>query len=362
MRALGPAPPRPVTVFAFGKAAVPMARGALRAWPVQGGLVVSLAEASLPPLTVRRGGHPTPRPDAAAVGDEALALAATLGPEDVALALVSGGGSAMLERPREGVSLDEIASLTDALMRAGGDIAELNAVRRRLSAIKGGGLARAIAPARLVNVVLSDVPGASPALVASGPTCAPPDGPDPIEVLGRHGLLDAVSPALRRWLARPMPPLTGPIETIVAADNGTARRATGLADRGLRLRGEARDVGAAFAREGPGAGWVAGGETVVTVVGEGRGGRSLELALGALAAGWRGGLLAAFGTDGVDGTSALAGALVDEAVVEAARARGLDPREHLARNDAGSFFDAVGSGLDCGPTGTNVADLVVALP
>jgi hydroxypyruvate reductase len=362
------------TLFAFGKGAVPMARAAASRVRLRGGIVIALEEATLPGLDVRRGGHPHPAPDALDVGVEVERRARALGPDDVALCLVSGGGSSMLEKPRDGVALDEIAELARSLMAAGADIAELNAVRRALSAIKGGGLAHLLAPARIVTVVLSDVPGQDPALVASGPTAAPPaDAPVARTVLARCGLWSALSDAARAAVQtpRPSPP---PWRLEVAADHTTARRAivdaaaqrgTTLVDRDGVFGGEARELGAALALEAP-LGFVWAGETTVTVRGPGRGGRNLEVALGALAAawerGWSGGPLIALGTDGVDGTSDAAGALIDGHALATARALGLDPRRALADNDAHTFFAALGTALHTGPTGTNVADLIVRLP
>ncbi len=355
------------TLFAFGKAAVPMARAAARAVSLRGGVVVALERVALPGLDVRIGGHPDPAPDALEVGLEVLARAATLGERDVALCLVSGGGSAMLELPASGVTLEELRRVARELMRAGADIAELNAVRGALSQLKGGGLARAIAPARVCNVILSDVPGHPLAVVASGPTCAPPEGaPDPSEVLARYSV--PVSRGVRAALARPRDPVSAVIRSEVAADNSVARaaviaraRAVGVEmyDRAGVFRGEARELGASLGAADRAFVW--GGETTVTVRGAGRGGRNQELVLGAFA-GFSRGLLLAFGTDGVDGSSDAAGALIDEHAVRSARERGLDPARALADNDATAFFDALGTALRSGPTGTNVADLCLYLP
>jgi len=353
---------RPVTAFAFGKASVAMARAAAAAAPIRAGALIALEpDARVPGFAVVRGRHPDPAADAAKTGAAILAAAEALGADDVALFLVSGGGSSMLELPREGVTVDSLSALIRRLRGAGADIAELNAVRRACSRLKGGGLARACAPARVVNVVISDVPGHPVEVVASGPSCAPPlDAPDPEAVLARYRL-DFGLPATAE--EGPLPR----IETVVAADHRTARRAliAEAAARGLAVRdregtfeGEASALGRRLA--GVDHAWVWGGETTVTVHGGGRGGRNQELALGALVGGWSSGLLVAVGTDGVDGASDAAGALLDEAVVDAAR--GLDPAGALADNDSGTFFERVGAALRSGPTGTNVADLLLYLP
>ena len=356
------------TLFAFGKAAIPMARAALQTASIAGGLVIALEPVALPPLEVRRGGHPVPAADAIATGERALAIAERLGAGDVALCLVSGGGSAMLELPGEGVTLDDIARLTRLAMERGADIAQLNAVRRALSRLKGGGLAAAIAPASIVNVILSDVPGHPLHVVASGPTLPPPAHPRAQDVLRALGLEGELPRAVRDSLDR-APALGWPrIVTELAADNGVARDAVvGAARPGVHLSaregtfaGEARALGARIAAE-PDRDWVWGGETTVTLRGAGRGGRNQEVALAALVAGFEHGLLLTLATDGVDGASANAGAIVDAAALAAARARGLDPAAFLADNDSASFFDAIGAAIRTGPTSTNVADICIAL-
>jgi hydroxypyruvate reductase len=302
----------------------------------------------LPPLVVRRGGHPVPASDAAEVGREVLALARALGPSDVALCLVSGGGSAMLELPREGLSIDDVVRETRRLLASGADIREINRARAEMSQLKGGRLAAAIAPARIVNVVISDVPDADPAVVASGPTVPAPES----------GIKAT---------------------TVIAADNAAARAAVvaegaragmRIEDLGEILRGEAADAGRSLieiarTRIDAGAdGIVAGGETTVTL-GEsaGKGGRNHELALGAWGAIARGARLtiAAFGTDGIDGTSDAAGALVDEDAITRSRTLELDPQAALIAHDTAVFFAALGTQLRPGPTATNVADLAIVL-
>lgn len=286
----------------------------------------------------------------------------------------------MLELPVTGVAIDEIASITRALLRAGATIAELNAVRQQLSRLKGGRLAASMNGARVVNVVISDVPGHAPALVASGPTMIPSDPLDAREIVERYelrGLSSNVHDALARdRSAGRDASATGPITTVVAADNHTARRGIVAAarERALEVRdldgvfaGEARLVGARLAAHASELlassaldGVVWGGETTVTVVGDGRGGRNEELALGALdSVGSH--LLVALGTDGVDGTSDAAGAMVDARVRQRAAELGMDPSDALARNDADAFFRAVDTRVVTGPTGTNVADVALVL-
>ena len=331
-------------VIAFGKAARSMAEGALDVVDVREGIVVGFDEDVRPgvePLSVIASSHPVPTERSVAAGEAVLALAARVGEGDVVLCLVSGGGSAMLEAPAEGVTLEAYAAETKRLLASGAPIEQINDARRRLSRIKGCRLLDALAPARVVNVVLSDVPGSGPEVVASGPT-VPPRG-------------DARE-------AR--------VVTEIAGDNLVARgamleraRAVGLvaADPGGFSRGEAREVGARFyeecaARDEDVIVW--GGETTVELRGDGVGGRNEELVLGA-AGRFAGGLIASVGTDGIDGASAAAGALLDAEVIDAARRLRLDPRDFLARNDADTFFERTHGRIVTGRTGTNVADVCV---
>lgn len=349
------------TVLAFGKASAAMARAACDALDVDGGIAITLAPIALPGLEVHVAAHPAPASDAELTGRAVLARALSLGAGDRALCLVSGGGSAMLELPKPGVSMATLDRLARELMRRGADIGELNAVRRSLSQLKGGGLARAIAPAAIFNVVLSDVPGRDPAVVASGPTFAPPEG-DVRGILERYELWRGLDTSAIAAILEPRPAVAIDARTELAGDNATARRAVSgeLVDRDGYFGGEARELGARIAAEAHGRGWIWGGESTVTVRGSGRGGRNQELVLGALSAGWSRGLLLALGTDGVDGSSDAAGALIDPPAVRAASA--LDAARALDDNASHTFFDALGTQLRCGPTGTNVADLCLYLP
>ncbi len=371
------------TIFAFGKAARRMAEAALACVRVERGIVLGPDQdprraggRESGPLSVHQAGHPLPSPDAPRHGAEVLAVARSLGAGDVALCLVSGGGSAMLELPRPGVLLGSIAEATRLLNEAGADIAELNAVRRCLSALKGGRLAAALVPARVVNVLISDVPGNDLSVIASGPSVPPPSGaPDARAVVERYALRDRLPPDVLHAIDAPEPVDRVAVESFLAADNATARHAVvaraselGLAAVERELAGAARDAGPRlyaealerFAADPALGAVVAGGETTVEVRGSGRGGRNQELALAVFAA-FQGGLVATLGTDGVDGSSDAAGALVDEAAVIEAGRQGLDPTRFLADNDSHRFFARLGTQIRTGPTGTNVADLCVVL-
>jgi hydroxypyruvate reductase len=367
---------RPCTLFAFGKAARGMAEAACETVDAARGIVIALDDAPLGALAVRRGAHPSPCPDAVRHGDEVLALARSLGPDDLALVLISGGGSSMLERPVAGLTLDDVAATSRALMHAGADIAELNAVRRCLSQVKGGGLAEALHPAAVITVVISDVPGEPTSVVASGPCSMPDARLDPREVIARRGVM--LEPAIRRVIdaradARPRPEVFARVREVLAADVRTAmlgmqreatRRGLDLVLQPELVRGEARVAGPRFVRDAQARcrteghdGVIAGGETTVTVRGSGRGGRNHEAALAALLDGAPFGTFVASTTDGIDGSSDAAAVWIDDAVRERAHALGLDARAALDANDSHRFFETAGARWVTGATGTNVADV-----
>jgi hydroxypyruvate reductase len=317
------------------------------------------------------------------------------GATDLVLVLVSGGASALAVLPRASLSLDALRATTDLLLRAGAPIGELNTVRKHLDLLKGGGLVRLAAPARLVVLLLSDVVGDDPSVIASGLTVPDPTTyADAMEVLARRGLRDSAPPAVREVLARgargeepetlkPGEALARLASTAVIARGATAveaaaARAAALGFTphvlGTGVEGEARAVGRAMAEllgataQGrgpvrPPAALLWAGETTVTVRGHGRGGRNQEVALAAARAlaDIPGVCLAALGTDGTDGPTDAAGALVDGSTAGRARAAGLDLERALAENDAYPVLDALGALIRTGPTGTHVNDLGIAL-
>ncbi|MCB9688947.1 MAG: DUF4147 domain-containing protein [Alphaproteobacteria bacterium] len=334
----------PVTVLALGKAAAGMARGALDVLGehVSGGIVVvpQGLEQDLGALEVRVGGHPVPDERSVLAGSRLLEVARGLSPTDVVLGLWSGGGSALAEVPTGGTSLDDIARDTKDMLDRGAAISEINARRVALSALKGGGLARASA-ARFVNLVLSDVAGDDPAVVASGPAVLPGDG---TVVIGR--LHDAVEGARREaWALR--------YATMVLDEDvrGEAREAA------MRMAGVLRAL-----PPGPPMALLFAGEPTVTVRGRGTGGRMQAVAL-TLALAIEGGpwTVLCAGTDGRDGPTDAAGAVVDGDTCARIRAAGLDPRALLDDDDSHTALRASGDLLVTGPTGTNVRDLVIAL-
>lgn len=386
-----------VWLVAAGKAAAGMAAGCSALEErIAGGLVIAPHGApsgsdesiQLPrSLTRIAASHPLPDESSLAAGAAVERLLVRVGPDDLVLVLLSGGASALLESLPDGVSLADLRRVTERLQHSGADIVELNTVRRALSRLKGGGLARLAEPARVATLALSDVVGDRPETIGSGPTVASPSGPDEaLRILRRHGLDRELPELVARLRATvPQTPASRPADErfrVVASNRHAAEAvARAAAERGFRaqvmtttLQGEARDAGRAVgelaadvaARGAPGGApicWVFGGETTVTVRGSGRGGRNHELALGAALAlsGCRHVAVLSFATDGVDGSSVAAGALATGETVARAEAMGLAPLRALADNDSGPFFRALGDSWGTGPTGTNVNDLVVAL-
>jgi hydroxypyruvate reductase len=299
--------------------------------------------------------------------------------EDIALALVSGGGSAMLELPVPGVSLKDLQAVNRLLLRSGLSIQEVNLVRSALSQIKAGGLARLAAPAQVVALVLSDVTGDDPAAVASGPTVPMADMRRRARgFLQRAGLWDSLPADVRVALVAPSPRrarMPQPITYIVASNRQATRAAAAAASvLGFQIRRMARPVvgearlaahrlAARLLQLPSGSGLVAGGETTVTFQTAGRGGRNQELALqAALDLEGRPGIAwMAFATDGIDGPTDAAGAIVTGSTAAEMRRRGFDPEGALAAHDSYPALDAAGALLRTGPTGTNVADLLVGL-
>ena len=379
-----PAPPRGRTLMlAAGKAAAAMARAAERNFCGEtSGMAVTRYGHGLDceRIEVIEAGHPLPDAAGRQAASRFLAAARELTADDLLLFLVSGGASALLVEPAEGLGLDEKTAVNRALLEAGAPIGDMNCLRKHLSAIKGGRLAAAAAPARVVTLAISDVPGDDPAIIGSGPTVADPAScDDAILVADRYGIeLPALARAALedgRWES--IKPgdrcLDNAIYTIVArpadALEASAARASldGLAVRNLGddLEGEARDLAAAHARlaRQPGV-LISGGETTVTLSGSsGRGGRNCEYLLAlALALDEDPGVHAiACDTDGIDGTEDAAGAYIGPDTLKRARAAGLDARQMLQDHDSYRFFEQLGDLIVTGPTRTNVNDFRAVL-
>ena len=388
-----------IWVVAFGKASVAMARAVekcLGEW-ISGGLVVAPHGSAerLERLEVTEASHPLPGPEGEAAARRVVQLLRDAGERDLVLCLISGGGSALLPLPAEDLTLQDKVSTTDLLLRSGATIVEVNAVRKHLSGLKGGRLARVAYPARVIALVMSDVVGDRLDTIASGPLSPDPTTyADALAVLERYGLLERVPARVREHLRRgavgelPETPKPGdPVfervtlhvvasvaHAVEAAREEAERLGYRVAVLTVSLEGEAREVGrvvAAVAREEvqrdrplpKPACVLLGGETTVTVRGRGRGGRNQELTLAAALGieGLGAVLVASFASDGRDGPTDAAGALADGSTTQRARALGLDPRRYLEENDSYAFFDALGDLVRTGPTGTNVNDLVLVL-
>ncbi len=383
-----PDPPRGRTVVVgAGKAAAAMARAVEDHWPGPlGGIVVTRYGHGVPTrhIEVIEAAHPVPDDAGLAAARRIRAAVTGLGPGDLVLCLLSGGGSALLSEPLAPVTTAEKRALTRVLLASGATIGEINCVRRHLSAIKGGRLAAACQPARLVTLAISDVPGDVPFDIASGPTVADPTTcADALAVLARHGILPppGVRELLERGAGETLKPddrrlshgefrlVATPWQALEAA--AAEARARGLAAHilGDAIEGEAREaakvmagIALSVAARGepfqPPCVLLSGGETTVTVRGTGRGGRNVEFLLAfALATAGHPRIHAlACDTDGIDGCEAVAGAHVGPDSLERAVRLGLLPRAMLEANDGHGFFGALGDAVVTGPTLTNVND------
>lgn len=381
-----------IVVVGCGKASAAMARtveGVLGD-RITGGFVVVKDGYTAPTrrIQVAEAGHPVPDARGQVAAGRLLEMARRAGADGLVIVLISGGGSALTPAPAPPVTLEEKQAVTQLLLAAGATINELNAVRKHLSLLKGGQLARAAAPATVLTLVLSDVIGDPLDVIASGPTAADPTTfADALAVLAKRGIRDRVpATVLSRLEAgargdvketpKPGDPALARVTNLVIGNNALIVDAAAATARQLgfaptvltrALQGEARDVArdlVARARRLPApACLVAAGETTVTVRGRGRGGRCQELALAAALELERDQNLVvlAAGTDGTDGPTDAAGAIVDGGTVRRGRGAGLDSRRSLEDNDAYGFLQASGDLLVTGPTATNLLDLYIVL-
>ena len=387
---LPPPPASRLVVVGAGKAAAAMARATEAFYQthypdaVLEGVVVTRYAHSVPTERVRviEASHPVPDAAGVAATDKILGLAEGLGEDDLLLCLISGGGSALLCAP-DGVTLTEKAALTQALLRSGADITEMNTVRKHLSRVKGGGLARAAFPARVLSLIVSDVAGDDLGVIASGPTVGDTSTlAEAVAILKRYGLEPPAHLNIgTSETPKPDDPIFARVENhLVASAQGMLEAVAGFfREQGVTpmilsesVTGEAREVAkvhAAIARQvrmraqplGPPCALLSGGETTVTVRGEGRGGRNCEFALSLALelAGLEDVYALAADTDGIDGDSDAAGALVTPGtLLTTGRA---EARRYLDDNDAYSFFERAGGLVQTGPTLTNVNDLRVVL-
>lgn len=383
-----PAPPRGRTlVIGAGKASAEMARVVEQHWPGElSGLVVTRYGYAVPcqRIEIVEAAHPVPDEAGQTAARRILGLVAGLTADDLVICLISGGGSSLLVLPDDDLQLADKQEINKALLKSGATIGEMNCVRRHLSAIKGGRLAAACYPAKVVTLLISDVPGDDPADIASGPTtadrstCADAlailrryaiDVPDKVRALLESGRGESVKPGDARLATSETRMIATPQMALEAA--AAVARAAGVPAHilGDSIEGEARDVGIVMAGMAlqvtrhqqpftPPCILLSGGETTVTVRGDGRGGRNVEflLSLGVTLNGQPGIHAMACDTDGVDGQEEIAGAYLAPDTLARAWEQGIKPRESLANNDGHGFFQALGDSVICGPTLTNVND------
>ena len=406
-----------IFVLAVGKAAIPMTRAVFETTKMTAALLITkhAEPAGLNLATVIIGGHPIPDSRSLQAGQAALRFVSGLQADDLLLCLLSGGGSALMTAPHPGLTLDDLQSLTRQLLACGARIDEINTLRRHLDRVKGGGLAQAASPARVLSLILSDVVGNPLEAIASGPTAPDPSSrADALRVLAKYGLTESVPAAILQTLERaPETPKPGEalfarVENIIIGSNALAAQAALLQAEsegfhpqflGDSWQGEARQVAKTLCKRlkeetrRPVC-LVAGGETTVTLVGQvsdlsaatttrastgvpdlsaatttragqvrdlshSLGGRNQELALAAARelAGLPNVMLVSLATDGEDGPTDAAGAVVTGETAQRAQALNLDPNAFLERNDSYHFFAPLGDLLQPGPSGTNVNDL-----
>ena len=388
-----------ILVVGAGKADAPMAQAveSLLGERVSDGVIVVKDGHGLPLQRVRvhEASHPVPDERGLRGAEEILSLLSGAGERDLIICLLSGGGSALLVGPAEGVSLKDKQKVTQLLLASGASIHEINTVRKHLSQVKGGGLAHAAHPATLVSLILSDVIGDDLDAIASGPTV--PDSttfPQAEQVLRRYGIWDQVPKSVRVYIEKgvkgekaetPKPgdlsfqrdtwELVGTnLQALKAAKKEAERLGYQTIILSGMMEGETREVAkahAAIAKEvlssgnpiAPPACVLSGGETTVTLQGDGKGGRNTEFALASAIAleGVENVVVLSGGTDGTDGPTDAAGAFADGKTVTRARERDLDPIDYLQRNDSYTFFETLGSLVITGPTRTNVMDVCVML-
>jgi len=336
-------------------------------------------------LTEIVGGHPIPDERSLRAGDEVLKFLSFLGPNDLLICLISGGGSALVTAPVGGVTLANIQELTAKMLSCGANIREINCIRRRLDRLKGGGVVRLVPGTKVISLILSDVVGNPLEAIASGPTVEDPVKPGVIKsILDTYQLAGKIPESILTALEvdeerRNTGVQFGLVENILVGSNLTAAQGAlkqaeqeGFNPHLLRtnLEGEAREAGfilSTFLRQAkktgdpvaPPACIIAGGETTVTIHGKGKGGRNTELALAAVSelADFPGVTLVTLATDGEDGPTDAAGAVVTGETYRRARLLGMDPGDYLENNDSYTFFERLGDLLKPGPTGTNVNDL-----
>jgi len=367
-RAVGSYQRDQITVLGIGKAAPRMADAVAEITGSTSGIVVSPYEAPCA-VTLVTGGHPIPTQDSLNAGALVRAVTSRASDDGVIIAVISGGGSAAADVLAGSVTLDDLVGLNEVLLASGMPIDAMNEVRSAVSGLKAGGVAQWAAETQVVSLVLSDVVGGAPEFVSSGPTIPSGLGTRARDAVDRWlpdvDLPSSVDAAINDF-RREGVSLSVVVETVgspaIAADAAAARlRSEGFDVRiaTTELKGEARDQAVQFVVESePDVVWVAAGEPTVTVTGSGAGGRSQEAALAAASALARtGGIFAALGTDGIDGPTDAAGAIVDDATIDLATGLGWDIEAELDANNSNPLLADAGCTVVTGPTGTNVCDV-----
>ena len=390
-----------VFLIGAGKAAMPMSEAVSEVLRnhLKSGVIITKyhhVDRSLPDqIRVHEAGHPVPDQSSVDATRDLAALLSQTTARDLIICVISGGGSALMTLPAEGITLTDLQITTQLLLRAGATIQQINTIRKHLDTIKGGGLARLAHGAPIVSLILSDVIGDDLSVIASGPTVPDPSTfAEAWHVVQQFDLADQLPAAVHTRLShgasgkipdtpKPGDPIFDHVQTVIIGSNAQAAQAAETAARQLKfntlllttqVQGEAREiakVAAAIAAEiarynrpvAKPACVILGGETTVTLKGHGLGGRNQEMALACALAieGLPNTLIAAFGTDGTDGPTDAAGAIATGETIGRGRSIGLDAPAHLADNDAYHFFQALGDLIITGPTGTNVNDLLFVL-
>ncbi|MEN9564391.1 MAG: hypothetical protein RIR73_2635 [Chloroflexota bacterium] len=373
-----------ITVLGLGKATESMAGALLDILPPHPSRGLLIPKQSFPfpaaGFDVCVGGHPVPDQNSLLAGNKALEISSQLNERDLLICLISGGGSALMTSPYPEIGLENLQALTQALLSCGARIDEINTLRRHLDRVKGGRIAEAAIPARVAGLILSDVVGNPLEAIASGPTAPDPSTKiDALNILEKYRLTKKFKETIIRFLKqspetpKPESPLFSRVQNVLIGSNQLAAQAGLKAAQSLGFhttflgdawQGEAREAAIHICvylhgnLKRPFC-MIGGGETTVTVRGKGQGGRNLELALATVRelSGMENTMLITLATDGEDGTTGAAGAIVTGETYQQAYALGLNSEAFLENNDSFSFFDAIGGLIKTGPTGTNVNDL-----
>jgi glycerate 2-kinase len=375
-----------IRILGLGKACPAMTLSLANLLPdraARGLLIPKQTPVQLPSgFDLQPGGHPLPDENSLLAGQKARALAQGLTENDLLICLLSGGGSALMTLPHPGLSLDDLRALTSSLLACGARVDEINALRRHLDQLKGGGLARLSSHAQVVSLILSDVVGNPLEAIASGPTAPDPSTrADALEILEKYNLLEKIPKTIVDCLQtvpetpKPDEALFERVQNVIVGSNALAAESAQSQARsegvhpvllGSDWQGEARTVGRELSQRLKTASeprpfcLIAGGETTVTLRGRGRGGRNQELALASVRelAGLRDVMLVALSTDGEDGPTDAAGAVVTGETLQRGLDMGFSPETFLNDNDSHTYFNALDDLLKTGPSGTNVNDLV----